>query len=92
MPENAGEKLLRYSLTIARDIITGTPFEAVNWEALENPAFLFGNEIKNSDEILFKEESKWLNQVGDLLMFLPDMEWSYPLAHLQRLCAPRQLD
>lgn len=55
------ERLLRYNRTTAREIITNALFEAVNQEALEKPAFLFGDKIKNLDEILFAEESKWLH-------------------------------
>lgn len=68
------ERLLRYNPTTTRKIITDASFKTVNSEALEKPAFLFGDKIKNSDEILFEKESKWLHQVGDLLIFLSDME------------------
>lgn len=68
------EKLLRYSPTTASEIITDTPFEAMNREILEKMTFLFGDAIKNSDEILSEEERKWLHQTKDLLMFQPD--WS----------------
>lgn len=55
----------------------------MNREPLVKPVFFFGDKISNSDKILFEEEGKWLRHVGDLLMFLPDMEWSYPLVYLQ---------
>lgn len=72
--------------------MTDTSFEAVNREVLVKLTFLFGDKVLSLDEILFEEESKWLHKVGNLLMFFPDMERSYPLAYLQRLLASRQLD
>lgn len=68
------EKLSRYSPATTREIITDAPFETMNQEGLEKLGFLFGDAIKNTDEILFEDESKWLHQTGDLLMFLPYMK------------------
>lgn len=86
------KRLMIYNPATAREIITDAHFEAMNHEVLAKLDFLFGDKILNSDEILFKEESKWFYQVGDFMMFLPNMEWSYPFVYLQRLSAPRQLD
>lgn len=81
-PRECREKLIRYSPTITNEIITDFPFEAMNQEALEKPAFFFGDSVKNSNEILFEEETKWLHQTNDLLIFLRDMERSYHLGYL----------
>lgn len=64
----------------------------MNQKVLAKPAFFFGDKVLTLDEVLFEEESKWLHQVGDILMFLSNMERTYPLVYLQRLSAPCQLD
>lgn len=68
------ERLTRCSPAIFYEIITNVPFKALNHKTMEKPNFMFGNKVLASDEEFYYEESKWLHRVGDLYMFLPDME------------------
>lgn len=61
------ESLVRCIPVTFREIVTDAPFEALNYEAMEKSAFLFGDKVAISDEVLFEEQSKWLHQVETFL-------------------------
>lgn len=67
-------RLTRYSPTTSRELITDAPLESLNREGMEKLAFMFWDRVSTLDETLFDEESKWFRQVGDLHMYLSDIE------------------
>jgi len=68
-----------------REIITNGRFKSDSYITLKKPDFFFGDAIAEDDRILYDRDYKWLCQIGDRRLFLPNIERMYPLAYLQHM-------
>lgn len=54
------EKLSQGNTTTLGELTTGVPLERLNRHPLKKFAFLFEDQMKTSDEVLYVDEHKWL--------------------------------
>ena len=65
--------------------MTNGRFESDTRISLKKSDFFFDDAITEDDRILYDEDYKWLRQIRDRRLFLPNMERMYPLAYLQHM-------
>lgn len=73
------------------EFLSDAPLEGMNREELKKFTFLFGDSILISEKSLFKDECKWLHQVGDMKMLVWEMWRSCSLTNLQSISIPHQM-
>lgn len=67
------DMLSSYSSFTLKELMSDALFEGANKEEFEKLAFLFSDSILILVESLFEDECKWLRQMGDVKIFIPEM-------------------
>ena len=85
-------KLTRCSSLTLWEIISYGKLDAPDRSPLRKPVFLFGDSILADDSTLHDGNYKWLRQIGDRFIFIPNMVRMVPLFYLQSMSVPRLMD
>ena len=81
--------LIEGTALIMQKLISDGRFESLNRRLLKKLVFLFGDAIDKNEEVLFERNYKWLCQIGDRRLFLPNMKWMFSLSYLQSISLHR---
>ena len=86
------ERLSNVDRRTFRALMTDAAFTTDARVPLEKPAFFFGDRIHDDGRRVSEGTYKWLRQIGDGRLFLPDMERMFPLLYFQHMSIPRKME
>jgi len=84
--------LTKGAASTLQELISDRRFEYNDYHLFRKSVFLFGNAIKKDKEILFDGNYKWLRQIGEYCIILPNMERMFPLSYLWSMSLPQYMD
>ena len=84
--------LIKGAASMLQELISDGRFESNDHHQFSKPVFLFGDAIKEDEEILFDGNYKWFHQIREYRFFLPNMERMFPLSCLHPRLFPDDWD